>query len=429
MLNAIRMPIVWSVICEKQLLISMSISKAHQTLLAAIIAGGLALAGRAQASITYVVNEVMGAGGIFGTITTDGNVGVIGASDIVAWNLTVVGNGGATFNLTDGNSGVEVGNNTDVFNPNAGTPDLTADTNNIYFNFSATDGGYLGFQTLPFYQGQQYASFGANDNSDSAQGLGAVPILYSDPSSIYLPEAGNQIIASVGNVISGHVYDLFTSNAIANATVQLVTNATVTDASGHYAFTNVPSGTYLTWVSATNYPTLFTNLVVHGPGTFDFYLGNPDLAMVSMAWDATNSGLDFVYTNRGSTLSNATTAKIFWATGPKTNDIIPNLPAIATTHIAAGFGGNGSNQVTEAHFNSPPDNATYVQVVLDPDNLVIEYTKTNNALALPLTFRHVVLVMMENRSFDHFLGWLPGANGKQAGLVFTNALGQGLCHV
>ena len=26
--------------------------------------------------------------------------------------------------------------------------------------------------------------------------------------------------------------------------------------------------------------------------------------------------------------------------------------------------------------------------------------------------------MMENRSFDHFLGWLPGADGQQAGLVY-----------
>src|SRR5215470_8355529 len=25
---------------------------------------------------------------------------------------------------------------------------------------------------------------------------------------------------------------------------------------------------------------------------------------------------------------------------------------------------------------------------------------------------HVVVVMMENRSFDHFLGWLPGADGR-----------------
>src|SRR4051794_41907614 len=30
-------------------------------------------------------------------------------------------------------------------------------------------------------------------------------------------------------------------------------------------------------------------------------------------------------------------------------------------------------------------------------------------------FDTLVLLMMENRSFDHPLGWLPGANGKQAG--------------
>ena len=31
--------------------------------------------------------------------------------------------------------------------------------------------------------------------------------------------------------------------------------------------------------------------------------------------------------------------------------------------------------------------------------------------------------MMENRSFDHFLGWLPGADGRQAGLAFTDKQG------
>ena len=36
---------------------------------------------------------------------------------------------------------------------------------------------------------------------------------------------------------------------------------------------------------------------------------------------------------------------------------------------------------------------------------------------------HVVLVMMENRSFDHFLGWLPHANGRQAGLAYPNITG------
>ncbi|HUS25093.1 MAG TPA: alkaline phosphatase family protein [Candidatus Binatia bacterium] len=29
---------------------------------------------------------------------------------------------------------------------------------------------------------------------------------------------------------------------------------------------------------------------------------------------------------------------------------------------------------------------------------------------------HIVVVMMENRSFDHFLGWVPGADGVQAGV-------------
>ncbi len=30
-------------------------------------------------------------------------------------------------------------------------------------------------------------------------------------------------------------------------------------------------------------------------------------------------------------------------------------------------------------------------------------------------FDTVVVLMMENRSFDHMLGWFPGANGKQEG--------------
>jgi phospholipase C len=37
--------------------------------------------------------------------------------------------------------------------------------------------------------------------------------------------------------------------------------------------------------------------------------------------------------------------------------------------------------------------------------------------------KHIVVVMMENRSFDHFLGWLPNANGKQAGLSYLDVNG------
>ncbi len=36
---------------------------------------------------------------------------------------------------------------------------------------------------------------------------------------------------------------------------------------------------------------------------------------------------------------------------------------------------------------------------------------------------HVVVVMMENRSFDHYLGWLPGADGKQEGLSYVDRRG------
>jgi len=36
---------------------------------------------------------------------------------------------------------------------------------------------------------------------------------------------------------------------------------------------------------------------------------------------------------------------------------------------------------------------------------------------------HIVVVTMENRSFDHFLGWLPNADGKQAGLTYVDNAG------
>ena len=38
-------------------------------------------------------------------------------------------------------------------------------------------------------------------------------------------------------------------------------------------------------------------------------------------------------------------------------------------------------------------------------------------------FQHVVVLTMENRSFDHFLGWLPGAEAKQAGLAYPDPSG------
>lgn len=36
---------------------------------------------------------------------------------------------------------------------------------------------------------------------------------------------------------------------------------------------------------------------------------------------------------------------------------------------------------------------------------------------------HIVVVMMENRSFDHYLGWVPGADGVQAGVTLKDKAG------
>src|SRR6202012_4870403 len=67
---------------------------------------------------------------------------------------------------------------------------------------------------------------------------------------------------------------------------------------------------------------------------------------------------------------------------------------------------------------------------LDPDTLVAEARRRQRQVKLPsprnLPIDTFVVLMMENRSFDHYLGWLPGADGVQAGLTFTDA--QGLSH-
>jgi phospholipase C len=50
---------------------------------------------------------------------------------------------------------------------------------------------------------------------------------------------------------------------------------------------------------------------------------------------------------------------------------------------------------------------------------------TNSLLPSPELsgIEHIVVVMMENRSFDHLLGWMPNANGSQAGLQYLDRSG------
>src|SRR3954447_5571265 len=63
-----------------------------------------------------------------------------------------------------------------------------------------------------------------------------------------------------------------------------------------------------------------------------------------------------------------------------------------------------------------------------PASTVLAHATRRRRIALPsprnMPIDHFVILMMENRSFDHYFGWLPGADGRQRGLTFTDNEGQ-----
>ena len=65
--------------------------------------------------------------------------------------------------------------------------------------------------------------------------------------------------------------------------------------------------------------------------------------------------------------------------------------------------------------------------VLDADTLVAAAADRQRRTPLPsprnLPIDTFVVLMMENRSFDHYLGWMPEADGRQAGLSYVNRAG------
>jgi phospholipase C len=71
--------------------------------------------------------------------------------------------------------------------------------------------------------------------------------------------------------------------------------------------------------------------------------------------------------------------------------------------------------------------AASLATLLPVDTLVAEAARRQRRAYLPaprnLPIDTFVVLMMENRSFDHYLGWLPGADGHQAGLRFADDAG------
>src|SRR4051794_15288532 len=86
---------------------------------------------------------------------------------------------------------------------------------------------------------------------------------------------------------------------------------------------------------------------------------------------------------------------------------------------------------------SPRDSRLSRRTFLGASAATVVAAGTRGALAVdtsPLRHRlpaparsglhHIVVVCMENRSFDHYLGWVPGADGKQAGLHYPDDHGK-----
>ena len=67
-------------------------------------------------------------------------------------------------------------------------------------------------------------------------------------------------------------------------------------------------------------------------------------------------------------------------------------------------------------------------LALDPDAVIAEAARRQRRQNIPsprnLPLDTIVVLMMENRSFDHYLGWLAGADGRQAGLRYTDKDGR-----
>jgi len=110
-----------------------------KTLMLAAALAALGLAASSVQATVYTVNDTVGAGGVTGSITTDGSLGILGSTAITDWNLTL-NDGSSTFNLHGPLSGAN-----SQLDDNSGLA-LTATAAGLFFNFASTAGSFVLFQ-------------------------------------------------------------------------------------------------------------------------------------------------------------------------------------------------------------------------------------------------------------------------------------------
>ncbi len=134
--------------------------------------------------ITYNVNQFFGGGSVVGTLTTNGNLGTINYFDITSFSLQLNGIGSSFHIASTDPTGVIWG----------GGADITASLQNLKFNFSASDNGFLVFQD-GFSSGNHYYCLAASSGA-CLQGQSNVPDHYIDASAVIVPTSGQQIFAT-----------------------------------------------------------------------------------------------------------------------------------------------------------------------------------------------------------------------------------------
>lgn len=145
----------------------------------------------ASATVTYDVNQVIALGNVTGTIQTNGNVGILGQSDIVAFDL-LLGGPGVAIELTQADSVIVTQG-----------ANLRATLSDLIFDYSGPD-GYLLFQFEKFGTGMRYYC-NSSANNACFQGASVLPDSFNSPSTQVELRNGIQVIASNGRTSTSAV--------------------------------------------------------------------------------------------------------------------------------------------------------------------------------------------------------------------------------
>jgi hypothetical protein len=136
-------------------------------------------------SITYSIDQTLGAGSVTGTITTNGTIGILDLADLTGWNL-VLYDGTNTVDMTQATS-------TALINGN----DLTASLTVLDFNYSG--GGFAPNYNDFTFNGNGSPNgqlcYTSGSNCWGPTGVGVWDVGGDFYTSDYVVETGNQVIA------------------------------------------------------------------------------------------------------------------------------------------------------------------------------------------------------------------------------------------